>query len=185
MADFFGGSIYLTVRLMGWGGMLRSCIPDFVFRYFEKPFVWFASNMLTTKTPMGRKVGKAVKGGKGAPLIGISMKDIQRAGIRDVPRIVGTRDGWPVTEDGLSLPVYSIIWATGFQPDYGSWINIEGCLDEQGYPLTERGVSMATAGLYFVGSTFQFGLTSAWMAGVGRDAEFVCRALAARINFFE
>jgi hypothetical protein len=35
-------------------------------------------------------------------------------------------------------------------------------------------------GLYFVGSMFQYGLTSTWLGGVSRDAEFVCRKLASR-----
>lgn len=155
-------------------------IPNFVFRYFERPFVWFATNVLTTKTPIGRKVCKAIKAeGKGAPLINVSMKDIYQAGIRHVTRIVGVREGLPVTENGVSLPVTSIIWATGYSPNY-SWIDIPGCVDGQGYPAAQRGVSTAADGLYFVGSTFQYGLTSTWMGGVGRDAEFVCRAIAAR-----
>lgn len=155
-------------------------IPDLVFRYFERPFVWFAMNILTVKTPMGRKVSKAIRvQGKGAPLINVSMKDIKRAGIRHVPRITGERNGWPVTEKGDRLGVGSIIWATGFAPDY-SWISIPGCLDEQGYPLAQRGISTGTEGLYFVGSMFQYGLTSTWLGGVGRDARFVCQHLSAR-----
>jgi putative flavoprotein involved in K+ transport len=155
-------------------------IPDFVFRYFERPFVWIASHILTVNTRAGRKVRKAIKEeGKGAPLIGVSMEDVYAAGIRHVSRITGVRDGRPMTETGVSLPVSAIIWATGFLPDY-SWIRIPGCIDGQGYPLTQRGVSPAIDGLYFVGSTFQFGLTSTWLAGVGRDARYVCGALAAR-----
>lgn len=153
-------------------------IPDFVFRYFARPFVWFASHVLTMKTPMGRKASEAIKTeGKGAPLINVSMKDIYQAGIRHVTRIVGVRDGSPVAENGVTLAVSSIIWATGYSPSY-SWIDIPGCLDGQGYPATRRGISSAVEGLFFVGSTFQYSLTSTWMGGVGRDAEFVCRALA-------
>jgi len=166
-------------RTVYLAGSATTHIPDFVFRYFERPFVWFASNILTTRTPIGRKVCKAMKRtGKGAPLINVSMKDIYQAGILNVSRIVGAQDGWPVTGNGVSMPVSSIIWATGYSPDY-SWIDIPGCVDDRGYPATRRGVSTAVKGLYFVGSTFQYGLTSTWMAGVGRDAEFVCRAIGA------
>ena len=170
--------IHSACRAVYLAGSPTAHIPDFVFRYFERPFVWFASNVLTTGTPIGRKASRAIKG-KGAPLIGISMTEIHRAGIRNISRIVGVRDGLPVTENGVSMPVASIVWATGYTPDY-SWIGIPDCRDDQGYPVTRRGVSTAVDGLYFVGSTFQYGLTSTWMAGVGRDAEFVCRAIAAR-----
>lgn len=164
-----GRSVYLA-------GEPTLHIPNFVFRYFERPFVWVASNLLTLKTPMGRKACRAIKGeGKGAPLINVSMSDIYDAGIRHVSRIVGARDGWPLTEKGVVVPVSTVVWATGFSPDY-SWMCIPGCVDEQGYPVTRRGVS-PIGGLYFVGSTFQYGLTSTWLGGVGRDAEFVCRQI--------
>jgi len=176
-----GLQIALDIKASGRGVYLAGShtmhIPDFVFRYFDRPFVWFATNVLTMRTPIGRKACKAIKvQGKGAPLINVSMKDIYQAGIRHITRIAGVRDGWPVTKNGVSLPVSSIIWATGYSPNY-LWINIPGCLDEQGYPATKRGLSSAVEGLYFVGSTFQYGLTSTWMGGVGRDEEYVCRAI--------
>ncbi len=168
-----GRSVYIA-------GTPTTHIPDFVFRYFARPWVSFAHNVLTVKTPIGRKACRAIKtDGKGAPLINVSMKNIYQAGIRHVSRIVRVRDGWPVTENGVSLPVSSIVWATGYTPNY-SFIDIPGCVDGQGYPAAERGVSSAAEGLYFVGSTFQYGLTSTWMSGVGRDAEFVCRSIANR-----
>lgn len=148
-------------------------IPDFVFKYFEKQFVWFATNILNSGTPIGRKAGYSLRTkGKAAPLINISAEQVEKSGAIHLPRLQNVREGWPVTDDDKRIRAKNIIWATGFLPDY-SWINIPGILDNNGYPLAKRGVSTSQTGLFFVGSLFQYGLTSTWIAGVGRDAEFI------------
>ncbi len=152
-------------------------IPDLIFKYFAKQFVWFATNILNTSTPIGRKAGKAFKSGQAAPLINITLHDVIDAGATHLPRIVETNEGWPVSADGRQLKVANIIWATGFTPDY-SWVKINGCFDDNGYPLTTRGISNNCEGMYFIGSAFQYGLTSAWLGGVARDADFICQDLS-------
>ena len=47
--------------------------------------------------------------------------------------------------------------------------------DDTGWPVTERGVSLYSKGLYFNGMPFQFGLTSGLVGGVGRDAEYISK----------
>lgn len=155
-------------------------IPDVIFKYFSKQFVWFAAHILNTSTPLGRKIGRAVRSRSGkAPLINISMEDIIKAGGIPVSRIAGAEKGWPVTACGERIPALNIIWATGFAPDY-SWLGLPESLGDSGYPLANRGVSPIYPGLYFVGSLFQYGLTSSWVAGVGRDAEYVCNHIHMR-----
>lgn len=152
-------------------------IPDFIFRYFGRPYWWFINNILTIKTPMGRKARKGILTG-GAPLINVSMKDVHAAGIEQLPRLTGVENGQPKFEDGRVVKVDSIIWATGFKPDF-KWIEIVQ-VEESGWPKTNRGISNNCDGLYFVGMVFQFGLTSAIIGGVGRDAGFVAKHIAER-----
>jgi putative flavoprotein involved in K+ transport len=49
--------------------------------------------------------------------------------------------------------------------------------DESGWPRTYRGISNDVNGLFLTGMSFQFGLTSGLVGGVGRDAAFVVNHL--------
>ena len=131
-------------------------IPEFAFR-LGNFYWWFISNVITIKTPLGRKAKKAIRKG-GAPLINVSVDDIDAAGIERLPRVVGVTDGQPKLEDGRVVPVSAIIWSTGLKPDY-SWIDMK-ILDTTGWPEAYRGISLQYKGLYFVGLKFQYGLTS-------------------------
>jgi putative flavoprotein involved in K+ transport len=149
-------------------------IPDFIFRYAGKPYWWFVHNVLTTNTPIGRKVEQRIISG-GAPLISVSLKNAIEARVEHLPRVSGVQNGLPQLEDGRVLSVSSIVWATGYKPDF-SWIKLD-VTNEHGWPETERGISKEFRGLYFVGMVFQFGLTSGLVGGVGRDAAFVVNHL--------
>ncbi len=145
-------------------------IPDNVFRFAGELYWWFASNILTVKTPVGRKARKHIING-GGPLIKISAGDLKAAGVVPVPRITGVNGGLPQSEDGNTFEVSSIIWATGYRPDF-SWIKLD-MQDTSGWPVTNRGVSTSCKGLYFNGMPFQYGLTSGLVGGVGRNAKYI------------
>jgi putative flavoprotein involved in K+ transport len=147
-------------------------IPDFILKYFGKQFVWANKYILNTRTPMGRKFQAAIMKGKGAPLIHISPEAARQAGVKIVQRLKGVQDGWPVTESGEKIEASAVVWCTGFRPDY-SWMDLPGAIAANGYPETTRGVSSKYPGLYFVGSLFQYSLTSIWLGGVGRDAGYI------------
>ena len=55
--------------------------------------------VLTTDTPIGRKVRPAVVS-RGGPLIRVKPKDLAAAGVVRVPRTAGVREGRPVLDDG-------------------------------------------------------------------------------------
>jgi putative flavoprotein involved in K+ transport len=147
-------------------------IPDFVFKYFGRQFVWVNKHILNTSTPMGRKFQAAIMQGKGAPLIHISPEAVRQAGVRIVTRLKGVQDGWPITESGEKIEVSAVLWCTGFRPDY-SWMDLPGAIAANGYPAADRGVSSKYPGLYFAGSQFQYSLTSTWLGGVGRDSRYI------------
>ena len=135
----------------------------------------FIYRVLTIATPIGRKAGPKIHS-RGGPLIRISMKQVQAAGVTLLPRLTGVEGGAPMAES-VSVPRPStVIWATGFRPGL-EWI--EGVpLDAGGLPDAPRGVVASMPGLYFVGMPFQFGLTSQLFGGVGRDAGFVAERIS-------
>ena len=73
--------------------------------------------------------------------------------------------------------VTSILWASGFRPDY-SWIDLP-LTDEQGWAVQSRGVT-EHPGLYVVGLNWLYKRKSALLCGVGEDAEHVVGHLVER-----
>ncbi|MDQ0768090.1 putative flavoprotein involved in K+ transport [Pseudarthrobacter defluvii] len=140
--------------------------------------VFFAfSHVLNLNTPAGRKARPQVLAHSG-PLVRVKNRDLLRAGVERVPRTEGTQGGLPMLADGRTLDVPNIIWCTGFHPGL-EWIHLP-VFGPGGEPEQDRGVAKAQAGLYFLGATFQQSLASSMVNGVGRDAAFIARRIAAR-----
>jgi putative flavoprotein involved in K+ transport len=74
----------------------------------------------------------------------------------------------------------AVIFATGFRPDYKSWVHIPGAFDELGFPIHHEGASTVVPGLYFVGVHFLRKRKSALFIGSCEDAPVVARQIAAR-----
>lgn len=82
-----------------------------------------------------------------------------------------------------SLPVNSVgvvIFASGYRPDFTSWVRIPGVFDEMGFPKEHDGASTVAPGLYFCGVPFMRKRKSSLFIGVGEDAAIAARAIAAR-----
>jgi putative flavoprotein involved in K+ transport len=149
-------------------------IPDGVMKYGGLFFWWFMSNIITIRTPIGKKVKKKIFNG-GSPLIRVSADDLDKAGIKRFPRLTGDKDGFPRFADGSVLKVSAIVWATGYRPDF-SWIEPD-IADASGWPMNYRGISPVSKGLYFIGMPFQYSLTSGLVGGVGRDARYISKRI--------
>jgi putative flavoprotein involved in K+ transport len=134
--------------------------------------------VLTVNTPIGRRVRPRLLA-QGAPLVRIKPKDLAAAGVGRVPRLVGVRDGLPVLEDERILEVGNVIWCTGFRPDF-SWIDLPIFEGDRRKPIHRRGIVDSEPGLYFVGLFFLYAMSSGFFRGVGRHAEYVVKAIAAR-----
>jgi putative flavoprotein involved in K+ transport len=144
---------------------------------FVLPILWFvASHVLTVKTPIGRKVRPHVLA-DGAPRIRVKADDLVAAGVDQVAKTLGVRDGLPVLEDGRVMDVANVIWCTGFRQDFG-WIDLPA-FDDDSKPMHERGVA-SEPGLYFVGLDFLYAFTSENVGGVGRDARHIVKHIASR-----
>jgi putative flavoprotein involved in K+ transport len=145
---------------------------------FVFPVVRFMGHrVLTRRTPIGRKVVPKLIA-HGAPLIRVKLKDLAAAGVEQVSRMVGVRDGYPELADGRVLDVSNVIWCTGFRYDFG-WIDLP-VFGAGGEPAHRRGVVESEPGLYFMGLLFQYALSSDVLPGMGRDAEHIAKHIASR-----
>ena len=131
-----------------------------------------ASNLLTLRTPIGRKMAPKVRAG-GGPLLRVRRGDLGTAGVTmyDARTVDVDATRQPVLADGTVLKVANILWCTGFRPDYG-WIELP-VIGEDGWPFEHRGVVDSQPGLYFLGIPFLYSFTSMLVLGVDRDAAYV------------
>ncbi len=129
--------------------------------------------VLNLGTPIGRKVLK--KTGGAPPLIRVKPKDLKRAATARVSRVVGVENGRPVTEDGTTLDVSSVVWCTGFRPSF-PWLDLP-VLGDGGEPRHDRGIVESEPGLYFCGLIAQYAASSDTIVGVQRDIRWVMRHL--------
>lgn len=74
--------------------------------------------------------------------------------------------------------VSTVLWATGFSPDY-SFVRFP-VFDEHGYPITTDGAT-SVPGLSFVGVHWLRKMGSVVLAGVGEDSRIVAGGIAARV----
>ena len=125
-------------------------------RLLTPPFWFLAPQVLTMRTPIGRKVRPKLLT-MAAPLERVRPRELAAAGIERVPRTVGVRDGSPALEDGRVMEVANMIWCTGFREEF-PWIDLP-IFDENERPLHERGVVVGEPGLYFVGLFFLYAFT--------------------------
>lgn len=128
---------------------------------------------------LGRRIRRNILGSTDT-LIGMTETDLVDAGVRRVGRVVSARDGKPVLANGTTTDVASIIWATGFRPDF-SWVDVP-VFGDDGFPIHRRGVT-AIPGLFFLGLRFQHRLNSSLIGGVGEDARFIAESIAKRYGF--
>jgi putative flavoprotein involved in K+ transport len=74
----------------------------------------------------------------------------------------------------------AVIFATGFRPDFRSWLPWSDAFDADGFPLQVDGASTVIPGLYFVGVHFLRKRKSSLLIGVGEDATIVARDIGRR-----
>jgi putative flavoprotein involved in K+ transport len=133
--------------------------------------------LLTIDTPIGRRM-RPKASNKATPLIRTKEHTLAAAGVTRVGRTVGARGGKPLLEDDSVLDVANIVWCTGFNSGL-SWLELP-IFDAMGEPIQQRGIVASEPGVFFVGRHFQYAMSSGMVHGVGRDAEYIARAIAAR-----
>jgi putative flavoprotein involved in K+ transport len=83
------------------------------------------------------------------------------------------------TLDPAQAGISTIIWTTGFRSDW-SWVELP-IFDGAGYPTHRRGVT-SMEGVYVLGLPWLHTWGSGRFVGVGRDADFVAKHLAACLD---
>ncbi len=114
---------------------------------------------------------------RGDLVIGSPLKQLRAAGVDLRPRVVAADADTVVFADHSDARPTTIIWATGFRPDY-SWIDMEGVANDTGV-VHERGVS-AIPGLTFIGLPWQHTRGSALLGFVHEDAAWLARTCLVR-----
>lgn len=138
---------------------------------------FLATRVLTRATPLGRRMAAHIRHG-GAPLLRMRSRELRAAGVTPLgARTVDVDEaGRPRLDDGTVVDVANVIWCTGFRPDY-RWIDLP-ILDEDGWPVQERGVVGAAPGLYVMGVPFLYGFSSMLVLGAARDAAHIVERVA-------
>jgi putative flavoprotein involved in K+ transport len=110
-------------------------------------------------------------------LIGSRPRELRRRyGVELRPRAVSASGRTIAFADGNELDVDTVIWATGYRPDY-SWIDA-AIFGPDGRLRHRRGVT-DVQGLYFLGLSWQHTRGSALLGWVKDDAEFLAGRIAA------
>lgn len=142
---------YLPERLLG-----RS-----IFWWLEKAQIF----RVTIDSRLGRKLSRT------DTLIGTSLRQLKRSnGVEVVGRVVEANGDTLTTHEGERFRPASVIWATGFHPDY-RWVQ-PPVISSEGWPIQARGVT-PLPGLYFLGLPWMHARGSALIGWVGRDADFL------------
>ena len=144
-------------------------------RFLGRDLFWWLTKTRLIEKSLETKFGKRMS--QKDTLVGSKPSKSKKLGIRLHPRAVGASGRSISFEDGSSLDVDGVIWATGFRSDY-SWIDLP-ITGGGGRVKHHRGVT-DVAGLYFLGLQWQWTRGSALLGFVKDDAMY----LAARISEF-
>jgi putative flavoprotein involved in K+ transport len=147
-------------------------------RLFTPPFWFFLSRVASVTNPIGRRLRSQMIN-IAVPLGRVRLKDLDAAGVVRLPRTVAARDGRPVIEDGRVVDVANVVWCTGYRPAY-DWVHLD-VFDQEGQPVQDRGVT-SEPGLYFIGLFFLASAASSLVGGVGHDAHYIARQIAAPLR---
>jgi putative flavoprotein involved in K+ transport len=143
-------------------------------RLLGRDIFWWLTKLGVLRKSADSRLGRRLR--ERDTLIGSRPRDLARRGIGSKPRVVGASARTLEFEDGSTLDVDAVIWATGYRAEY-PWLHVP-VLDEDGRPRHRRGAT-EVPGLYFLGLTWQHTRGSALIGWVGEDAEFVAGELDA------
>lgn len=143
-------------------------------------FNWL-NQLRVMRIPADSQLGRRLR--ERDPLIGTSLRHLQRHGVQLRDRVTAA-DGRRVhTADGHQISPATIVWATGYRPDY-TWLDIPDALAADGWPRHTGGIS-PIPGLYHLGLSYQRTRGSALLGWVGHDATHLHRHLGRYLTDIE
>jgi len=76
----------------------------------------------------------------------------------------------------------TLIFTSGFRPDYASWVRFPEAFDDMGFPIQQDGSSTIVGGMHFMGVHFQRKRKSATLLGVAEDATVLAETISAGVR---
>jgi putative flavoprotein involved in K+ transport len=144
-------------------------------RLLGRDLFWYLDATGLIRKTAATRIGRRMAGRD--TLIGSSPRALRRRhGVELHGRAVDAAGSTVSFDDGTTLDVRGVIWATGFGVDH-SWIDVP-VFDDDGRLVHERGVT-ESQGLYFLGLTWQHTRGSALLGWVNDDAEYIARRIEA------
>jgi len=144
-------------------------------RILGRDLFWYLERTGLIRKSTASRVGRRLAGRD--TLIGSSPRVLRRRhGVRLHKRAVDAAGSTMRFDDGTTLDVGSVLWATGFRLDH-SFIDVP-VFDHDGRLEHRRGVT-DSPGLYFLGLTWQHTRGSALLGWVKDDAEFIAQQIDA------
>src|SRR4051812_17915469 len=150
-------------------GSRQAPLPQTIFG--RDAFRLLEATRLIYKTRDSR-IGRRLQGSE--TLVGYSPRKLRRLGVQMRPRATGAAGTQVRFENGTSMTVSAVIWATGFALDH-SWVKAP-VFDERKRVVHDRGVT-AAPGLYFLGLPWLHTRGSALLGWVKDDAEFLAERI--------
>ena len=153
-------------------------LPFLPRRLLGKSLHWWGDHLGLLTAPLeGSWRGRTQRGDL---LIGTSLRQLARRGVRLVGRTVTVQDDGRTLRfsDGQTLAPPAIVWATGYRSDY-TWIRLP-VLDQRGTPIHRRGVTQAP-GLYFLGMHNQYSRGSSLLGFIHHDAAFIVERIGQQL----
>jgi putative flavoprotein involved in K+ transport len=138
-------------------------------RLLGRDLFWWLHRLGLMRVTANSRLGRRMRA-RGEFIIGTNRRRLQRAGVRFRPRVVDAQGRTVRFADGSTVDVNTVVWATGFRPDY-SWLRIPGVADA-GRIAHRRGVT-DVPGLYFLGLSWQHTRGSALLGFVHDDAAYL------------
>ncbi len=149
-------------------------LPTLPRHIMKRSVFWWLETFKVMNIAVTSRLGR--RGSMHDVLIGKSTRTAARIdGVRLTGRATGAEGGLIFTSDQAAIEPATVIWATGFRPDF-SWIDAP-VFDDAGRPRHARGVT-AVNGLYFLGLPWQHTRGSALLGWVGRDADYLAQHIA-------
>ena len=144
-------------------------------RFLGRDLFWWLTKLGLLRKTVESRMGRRMR--ERDFLIGSSPREARRRfGVGLKPRLVGVSGRTATFADGSELEVDSVVWATGFRPDY-SWIGLP--VTDQDGRLSHRRCVTDVPGLYFLGLTWQHTRGSALLGWVKDDADFLAERIDA------
>ncbi|GAC1386501.1 MAG: NAD(P)/FAD-dependent oxidoreductase [Candidatus Saccharimonadales bacterium] len=133
---------------------------------------WYFFLFSALRSDKNSKLSNYVRS-RGDGIIGKELQSLIRAGkVKLIPnKLTNCHGTIAIFENGTSISVKYIVWATGFKPNY-LWIDIKGATNKNGQPIHRGGVSQID-GLYWLGLPWQRKLNSSIINGVTQDAKYI------------